>query len=65
MYSLSQEATDAHPGDYNSNLDHYPGDQKTMVNKSQSLVPPFKRPLSAPNGPNFALIYERLPIGQL
>ena len=44
----SQEASDVprdrkilKPGDYTSNLDHYPGDQKTMVSKSKSLVPPF------------------------
>ena len=28
-------------GDYDMKLDHYPGDQKTMVSKSKSLVPPF------------------------
>ena len=29
------------PGDYPSIVDHYQGDQKTMVSKSKSLVPPF------------------------
>ena len=29
------------PCDYDMMLDHYPGDQKTMVSKSKSMVPPF------------------------
>ena len=44
----TQEASDVprdqkihKPGDYPSIVDHYSGDQKTMVSKSKSLVPPF------------------------
>ena len=44
----SQEAPDVpedpkilKPCDYDTMLDHHPGDQKIIVGKSKSLVPPF------------------------